>query len=92
MESGNTTSYHMKFQSQISQLEGNLQAKQAQIDLLNSKLMELQHAHDQFVYQQKEKNTKIGENEVNIGIIFKSVDWIKNEITKLWCENNSQSN
>ena len=72
MESGNTTSYNMGFQSQINQLEGNLQAKQAQIDLLNSKLMELQHAHDQFV--------------------FKSVDWIKNEITKLWCENNSQSN
>ena len=92
MESGNTTIYHMGFQSQINQLEGNLQAKQAQIDLLNSKLMELQHAHDQFVYQQKEKNTKISENEVNIGIIFKSVDWIKNEITKLWCESNYQSN
>ena len=64
MESGNTTSYHIGFQSQINQLEGNLQAKQAQIDLLNSKLLELQHAHDQFVYQQKEKNTKISEEDL----------------------------
>ena len=67
-------------------LERIIKSRDQEIELLKRKMELLQKSFDSFTEEKKQLEEKSKTNEINIRIIFSSIDWIKNQIRLIWMD------